>query len=529
MFKTRVRAARLGIIAMALSAFMAGNADAQALRIAMSADVTSMDPHFYNATPNNTVAFHVFEPLILKEADGRLSPNLAESWQAVGETEWRIVLRQDVQWHDGTPVTADDVVYSLTRLDSIEGAPGGFSSLINTITAVEAVDEHTVSITTSVASPTIPVSLSFIAIVPKANEGLTPEDYNAGRGMNGTGPFRFVRFVSGDRVELVRNEGWWRGSAPWENVTLRIIPNTAVRTTSLISGDLDLIETPSASDLQRLQSDDNLRVVSVRGDRVAYVNPIMVVGEGAERITDAAGKPIDPTPMADPRVRRALSLAINREGLSERIMLGTSSPTGQLMPEGMFSSLPDYGLPPYDPQAAKALLAEAGFPDGFNMSLTAANDRVPYNVEVAQAIAQMWTRIGVNTTVNGVPTSVYVRQASSQQIPAYLGNWGNSSGEAGRVLIALLHSHDPDGAAGSSNWSRYSNPTLDAKINEAVATVDDAARDRLLQEATQVLLDDQGLIPLYHFNVIWAMHTGFNYAARSDGLTLAQYVSTAAE
>ncbi len=521
MFPTRSRAAK-GLSVLAVSLSLALAAQAQGLKIGMSADVTSMDPHFYNATPNNTIAFHVFEALLGRTADGKLAPQLAESWRAISDLEWEFTLRKDARWHDGTPFTAADVIFSLNRLKDVPGAPGGFASRIHTMTGIAALDDHTLRITTATPTPTLPVSLSFIAIVPKANEGRLPEDYNAGTAMIGTGPFRFVRYTAGEGVELARNDDWWGGKADWQQVSFRIIPNVAVRTTSILSGDLDLIEMPNATDLERLESTAGLKVLSVRGDRVAYVNPILVPGEGAEAITDAAGKPIDPTPLQNPLVRKALSVAINRQGLSERVMLGTSTPTGQLLPDGFYSSVPDIAVPTYDPDRARALLAEAGYPDGFKLSLTAANDRVPYNVEVAQAIAQMWTRIGVRTEVNGVPTSVYVRLASGQQIPAYVGSWGNPSMEAGTALTALIHSYDKDRSTGTYNWSRYSNPAFDAKLEEALSTIDDAAREALLQDATRMVLAEDAFIPLYHFKVFWAARDGLSFAPRADAMTLAQ-------
>lgn len=529
MIHRRCMAPLKGIVATSIFLSLAAVAEAQTLKIGMSADVTSMDPHFYNATPNNTIAFHVFEPLVFKGANGELNPALAESWTAVSDTQWEFSLRKDVKWHDGSPFTAADVAFSLERLRNVPGAPGGFASLINTVVSVEVVDDHTVRLVTSVPSPNIPISLSFVAIVPQANEGLVPEDYNSGKAMIGTGPFKFVRYLASDRVEVARNDGWWGGKAAWEDVSFRIIPNVAVRSTSLLSGDLDMIEAPAATDLERLENAPEVRVISARGDRVAYVNPIMVPAEDGEQVTDAAGAPIKPTPLQNPSVRKALSLAINREGLSERVMLGTSSPTGQIMPEGVYSHVPDIGVPPYDPEAARKLLEEAGFAEGFSLSLTAANDRVPYNVEVAQAIAQMWSRIGVKTTVNSVPTSVYARLAGAQQIPAYIGSWGNSSMEVGTTFNALLRSHDKEKSAGTYNWSRYSNPDFDRKVEQAVATIDPAEREALLQEATRMIDADTAIIPLYHFKVFWAMRKGITYEARSDALTLAHHVTPDAQ
>lgn len=497
---------------------------AEELKIGMAADVTSMDPHFYNASPNKAVSFHIFETLVWLGGDGSVSPGLAQEWTAVSDTEWEFVLRDGVKWHDGTELTAADVVYSLGRLDNIVGAPGGFSSLVSTVTDVEALDDHTVRIVTSAPTPNLPISLTAIAIVPAANQGMEPGNYNSGEAMIGTGPYKFVSFSPGDTIELESNEEWWGGDVPWSDVTFQIITNAAVRSTSLLSGDVDLVEMPAAADLPRLEENPDITVLRSPAMRVAFINPMQEIVAGGEHVLDSAGNAIEPNPMTKFEVRKALSIAINREGIAQRMMQGTGVPTGQMMPEGAFTYIPDYPVPEYDPEAARQLLADAGYPEGFSLSLTAANDRVPFNVEVAQAVAQMWSRIGVKTTVNSVPTSVYSRIAGGQEIPIYLGGWSNSSMEIGTTLMNLLHTHSAEDATGNFNWSRYSNPELDAKVADAVSTMDAGQREAKLIEATRIALDDYAVLPLYHFTNLWAMRDGLTYQVRPDAMTFAWLV-----
>lgn len=311
---------------------------------------------------------------------------------------------------------------------------------------------------------------------------------------------------------------------PWPEVEFRIISNVAGRTTSLLSGDVDVVEMPAATDLERLESDPDVRVITAPALRLAFINPIQEIAENGIHVTGPDGEVIDPSPLTDIRVREALSLAINREGLAQRIMQGTGSPTGQMMPGGIYSFVPGYPVPAYDPEKARKLMAEAGFPDGFTLTLTAANDRVPYNVEVAQAIAQLWSRIGVKTTVNGVPTSVYTREAGGQLVPVYLGSWGNSSMEVGTSLTGLLRSSDPERSLGTYNWGKYSNPEFDAKLDEAIATMDGEAREKLLQEATVMALEDYAVLPLYHLTNLWAMRADLTYPPRPDAMTFAWLV-----
>ncbi|WP_108659596.1 ABC transporter substrate-binding protein [Acuticoccus kandeliae] len=504
-------------------------ASAEELTIGMSADVTSMDPHFYNATPNKEISFHVFDTLTFLGADGSVEPWLATSWTPVGDNEWTVKLREGVTFHDGSTFGAEDVVYSLNRLDNVPGAVGGFSSLISAVSEVTAVDDTTVKITTSAPSPNLPISFTAIAMVPSENEGKGPDRYNAGEAMIGTGPYKFVSFTPGESIKLTANTDWWGGEVPWSEVEFRILSNVAARTTSLLSGDVDVVEMPAATDLERLKNDPKVNVVTAPALRLAFINPIQAIDPAGIQVTGPDGAPIEPTPLTDIRVRQAMSLAINREGLADRIMQGTGSVTGQMMPEGIYSFVPGYKIPEYDPEKARALMAEAGFGDGFSLTLMAANDRVPYNVEVAQAIAQLWSRIGIKTTVNGVPTSVYSREAGGQLIPVYLGSWGNSSMEVGTSLTGLLRTSDPEHSLGTYNWGKYSNPAFDAKLDEAIATMDGAAREKLLQEATVMALDDYAILPLYHLTNLWAMRSDLTYPPRPDAMTFAWLVKPAAK
>ncbi len=511
-----------------ISCAVATAAGAQNLTIGLAGAVTSIDPHYYNATPNNQIAYHIFDPLIRRTADGRLLPALATEWHATDDTHWDIRLRDGVTWHDGKPLTAEDVAFSLTRLRNIPGAPGGFASLVNSLSSVEATGPLSVRITTARPAPTLPAALSAIMIVSRhAGQDARTEDYNSGRAAIGTGQYRLTRYVSGERVELVRSDTA-RPAARWQQVTFRQIPSIATRTATVLAGDIDLIEAPAITDLARLRSDNRVTLSSTLSDRVAYVMPMQQLGADAEPVTTHDGRRIDPSPLTNRDVRRALSMAINRRGIAERIMQGTVEPTGQLLPAGYFSALPDVPVPDYDPEGAKRLLAAAGYPDGFRLTVAAANDRVPYNVEVVQAIAQMWARIGVAVNVNGVPTSVYVTLASNQRVPAYFGSWGNPSLESSQMMMSLLVTHRPEASTGTYNWARYSRPEFDRLVIDATQTLDDTRREAILRDATRFVLDDLGLIPVYHFVNLWAARRGLRYEPRADGMTLAEGVQAGA-
>jgi peptide/nickel transport system substrate-binding protein len=492
------------------------------LRVGLSSPVNSLDPHFYSITPNNSAAFHVFDRLVHRAPDGRVEPGLALSWRPVSDTLWEFRLRPRVTWHDGQPFTAGDVAFSFERARSVPGSLGGFENLVRSISGIEIVDPLTLRIATATPVPNLPSDLSFIAIVSAhVGRGATTADYNAGRANIGTGAFRFVSYAQGERLVMARNDTWWGGRPDWETVMLRMVSNIGARTASLLAGDLDMIEAPSVADLPRLRQEGTIEIHTVAGGRVAYINPIYAPAQGAPPITDRNGAAIEPTPLRDRRVRQALSLAINRQAITDRLLLGTGIPTGQWLPPGSFSAVPDIGVPRFDPVAARALLAEAGFPEGFRMTLTTANDRTPYAVEITQAVAQMWSRIGVQASVDAVPFTVYSTRGQRQQVSAYLGSLNNPSMEAGLLLRNLLMTVDPAAGTGTFNWSRYSNPALDSLTGRALATVDDAERERLLVQASRMALEDVAFIPIYQFQNFWASRKGIRYDARADELTLA--------
>jgi peptide/nickel transport system substrate-binding protein len=227
-------------------------AHAADLRIGLAAPATSMDPHFYTTAPNNTVASHVFDGLTSRTADAKLIPWLAESWKLVDETTWEFTLRPGVTFHDGSSLTPGDVAFSVARAPNVPNSPGGFSGYVRAIRALDVVDSATIRIHTHTPAPDLPGDVGRIPIVSRhVGETAATEDYNSGKAAIGTGPYRLVRYVSGDRVDMVRNEAWWGAKQEWDKVSIRFITNSGARTAALLAGDVDLIDVPPASDLPR--------------------------------------------------------------------------------------------------------------------------------------------------------------------------------------------------------------------------------------------------------------------------------------
>lgn len=498
-----------------------GGAMADPLAIAIGGAFTTMDPHFYNATPNHTVAMQVFDRLIDRKPDTSLAPALALSWEAISDTVWEFKLREGVTWHDGEPFTAEDVAFTYERARDVPNSPGGFGGFLREVESVEVIDPLTLHITTPAPAPNLPRNLAFVPIISKhVGETATTEDYNSGKAVIGTGPFKFVSYTPGDRVEYVRNDDWWGGEVDWDSLTLRTISDPGARVAALLSGDVDIIDTPPAGDLERLSSRDGIQIFSTPGMRLMYVIPNLK-DEAASHVTAKDGSALSENPLDDVRVREALSISLNREALVDRIMEGAAVPTGQWLAEGSYSYNDNVGVPAYDPERAKALLAEAGYPDGFALDLIGPNNRYPNDGPTTQAVAQFWTRIGVETSVETLPWSAYSTTSAGGEFGAGLLGWGSPTGEAGYLLTNVIASTDADAGLGIYNRGAYSNPELDELAVTATATIDDDAREEMLEEAIQIVADDVPIIPLFLLNNNWAVRAGIDFDARRDERTLA--------
>jgi peptide/nickel transport system substrate-binding protein len=501
------------------------SAHAQELRMGLSSSPQAADPHFFNNDAMSAMLSHVYETLITLDADARLVPGLAESWKAINDTTWEIKLRKGVKFQDGTPLTADDVVHSLDRPATITNSPSSFTTYTKGIVGKKVVDAHTLQLTTAAPAPLLPNDLTRIFIVSKkATEAAGTEDFNQAKVVGaGTGPFTLVKYTRGEGTQLARFDGYWGNKPAWASVNIRFLPNDSARMSALLSGDVHLVENIQANLVPQFKANKDLAVFEKVSSRVLFL--FTDLRDQSPAVLNAEGKPADVNPLKDARVRQALSKLIDRTALTERVLDKLGVPTGNLAAPGMYGFNPNLKPEALDVAGAKKLLAEAGYPNGFNLQLHGPNDRYINDEQVLQTIGQMLTRGGVPTKVNVGPMSTFVGRASKKELGFGLLGWGVGGGEPSGPLRGLLATPDKDKGLGANNWSSYSNPQYDQLITEALRTVDDKKREKLLQDAAELALKkDQALIPLYNQVMTWATRKGYSYTPRVDEFTLAHHV-----
>ncbi|MBL0142197.1 MAG: ABC transporter substrate-binding protein [Betaproteobacteria bacterium] len=516
------------ILRLALAAFVIlglpvlAPAKEREVSIGLQAAITSMDPHYHNLTPNNSMMLHVFEPLIQRDANQKLVPGLATSWKAVDDLTWEFKLRKNVRFHDGSPFTAQDVVFTLKRVPNVPNSPSSFATFTKPIIDVKVIDPHTIVFKTATPHVLLPSDLASVLIISKVSgEKVATEDFNSGKAAIGTGPYKFAEYVPNQRVVLKANYGYWGGEEPWDKVTFKILTNPAARVAALLSGDVQLIETVPTADIAKLGKDPKYILSDKVSNRVIYVHVNQSTDKSPPFVTDKAGKPLEKNPFRDTRVRKALSIGINRDAIVNRVMEGKAVAASQLLPDFFYGTSKKLKPAKYDPEGAKKLLAEAGYPGGFSLTIHGPNNRYINDDKVAQAIAQFYSRIGIDAKVETMPSAVYFTRATKLEFGYMVLGWGTESGEQGSALRSLLATFDRDKGMGVTNRGRYSNPEFDKVLASALVTMDDKKREALIQQAAEIAMNDTGLIPIHYEVSTWATARSHRYAARTDQYTLA--------
>ena len=502
-----------------------GSVRAADLTLGIAVSTESMDPHYHQLASNMAVLSHVFEMLVAQDRDMKLVPGLATSWRVVDPTTWEFKLRPQVKFHDGSDFTADDVLFSFKRVPLVPNSPSSYATFLRGIASTEVVDPLTIRFHTKGPYPDIAVDLSLVSILSHvagagpAAEGKTTQQMNAGDGTVGTGPYRFVSFRPGERVVFARNDAYWGDKEPWQTVTEVVIPSAPSRVAALLSGQVDAIEKVLGEDMVSLRANPNFSTFAAPSNSVTYL-VIDQYRDQSPGVTSPDGK----NPLKDVRVRKALSLALNRDALSQQVMSGMSTPAAELVAPGMFGAMPGVNVEKYDPVQAKQLLAEAGYGDGFGLKLVTSNGLYVQDAQMAQAIAAMWTRIGVRTTVDAVPGSMYYARRAAQELSVFYTSSSMMTGQATDMLKVLLATRDAAKGMGQINFGGYSNPRVDSLLDEAGHTLDTNVRQHLLEQASHIAIaEDYAALPIHIEKLGYAVRKPLNYTPRLDkGFTAMQ-------
>ncbi|MDH3699687.1 MAG: ABC transporter substrate-binding protein [Alphaproteobacteria bacterium] len=501
---------------------------AKDLVIGLGAVLTGVDPHWHNNGQNNSNAMHVFETLVKTDVKGNLVPSLATSWKALSPTEYELKLRRGVKFHDGTPFTAKDVVFSFDRvIKGVPNSPGSFAGFMKGVTKIEAVDDWTMRFTTKKPIPLIFKNISRIYIISEKNgKGAKTEDYTTGKATIGTGPYKFVRWVPGASVEYVRNDTYWGGKEPWDKVTFKIMKNDSTRLAALLAGDVDIISAVPTTDIKRLKTDKRLKLWTSPTTRFTMFVPGFVQEpDKTKHFSGKDGKPLKENPFRKLKVRQALNLAIDRDVIVERVNQGQAVRARQYLPEGMFGHIPNYDMSTFDPKKAKQLMTEAGYPDGFRVTIHTSNDRIVNAVKTIQVVAQMWTRhLNMEMKVETMPHSVFSKRRGKLELPLYMSSWGNSLMDPMGILNPNVMTYNKKKRTGRANRGRYSNAEVDRYGELSTVEVNAERREDLSMKGLKIAMDEVAMMPLVFWVFSWGTKPDLVYTPRLDQYTLAMSV-----
>ena len=476
--------------------FLACSAPAQNLTLGTKLELNTLDPHFFAAFPTNSSMQYFFDKLVEYGDQLEIVPALATSWKLVDSLTWEFKLRKGVAFHDGLPFTADDVIFSLERIPNVPNSPNSFAQFTRGIESARKMDDLTLIVKTKAPNPQLLSDFANIFIVSsKAAKGASTADFNSGKAVVGTGPYKLVEWVNADKLVVERNDKYWGAKPAWARVTEKVIAKDPTRLAALLAGQVDAIDAVPIADLERLKKEGRFALFRGPAALVHYV-ALDSARDDSPFVTAKDGKPLGKNPLKDPRVRKALSLAINRDVIAKRVMEASAVPASQMMP-GQFPTASRSLKPdPFDVAKARALLAEAGWGEGFRIVLHATSDRYPNDSSVAQVIAQMWTRIGLKVEVEALPGAVFFTRASKQDFSAFAAQYGAE--DSMNSLRALVATYDTTKGYGTANRTRYSNPVVDSLLTESLATMDDELRQQKLERAINFAMADQPLIPVFH-------------------------------
>src|SRR5215472_396015 len=450
---------------------------------------------------------------------------IAQSWTLVDDTTWEFKLAPNARFHNDHPVTAEDVKASFDRALNLKNAAASYRGAIEGIKEYHVVDEHTIRFMTKRTDPALLNEVAQIAIIPREiATAATQADFISGRAAIGAGPYKFAEYQPGNRLVLTRNDGYFGQKAKWSRVTFRTITDDSARVAALLGGDVDVIDLVPPNFIVKIKGEKQLQVNIGISDRTMYLIPD-TKRDQSPFIRDVNGQPLDKNPLKDLRVRKAIAFAIDRNALVQKIMQGAGQPAGQTVAPGVLGYAPKLSEIPYDLAEAKSLLSEAGYPNGFAMTIHCTNDRYINDAQICQALAQMLARLGLKMDVQTLPRAVFFPKITDHRGErtslALLAFGSGTTGDAGGVLNNTIHSLDPEHGFGAWNVGHYSNKAIDDLIEKAAVTMDSDKRGAIEMDAVTKAMDDLAVIPLFQSFVIVGSKKGIHYDAYADESTLA--------
>ncbi|MCH7342119.1 ABC transporter substrate-binding protein [Pelomonas sp. CA6] len=503
------------------------DARAATLRWAAQNDVLTLDPHSQDHTTTSAILQHAYEGLTRYNEAFEVEPALATRWTAISPTQMRFELRRGVKFHDGSPFTADDVIFSFNRIRQPQGT---MQIYVAGIKEIRKVDEYTVDLMLEAPQPILLRNLIDFRIMSKTwaekNRAAQVHDYKskeenyASRHAMGTGPYRITSWQPDQRLTMEIHKDWWdKNKGNVTELSYLPIKSEPTRVAAMIAGDVDLLTDVPTQDVAKLKADPKLKVVEGPETRTIFF--AMDLGSNELKGVSVKGK----NPFKDIRVREALSLAIDREAIRRSIMRWQSIPAALMVAPGINGHSADIDKPPKpDPERAKKLLAEAGYPQGFDTPLHCPNNRYVNDEEICLAVVSMWSKIGIHARLVAQPMSQHSQLFQRFESPLFMLGWGVSTRDALYMLQALAHTRG-SGGDGSFNFSKVSDPALDKLIDASKSETDTPKRDALLREALLRVRDQHLFIPLHHQMRPWALRTNVETPHRSNDRPEARFTT----
>ncbi|UWQ22009.1 ABC transporter substrate-binding protein [Jannaschia sp. W003] len=504
-------------------------AAAAELRYASTTDPDTLDPHAGNSAPNFSLLGNVYEGLVRRGRDMAIEPALATAWEPIdGADGWRFTLREGVTFHGGETFDAEDVVFSYERASSPESDVGSWFANVE---SVEATDPMTVEIRTKGPDPIFVDGIANWMMLDSgwaAENGADRPNIEGGNfattNANGTGPYRVAERQPGLRTTLEAFDGWWdedRGNV--ERAVFQPVQNSATAVAALLSGELDLIEPVPVQDAARVEAAAGVDVV--RGVEARVI--MLGFPHDAEALY-GGGEGTEGNPFQDPLVRRAVAHAVNVPAILQTVMQGSAEPVAQLVSESMRGYSEGLESPAYDPEQARALLAEAGYPNGFQFSFRCPNDRYLNDEAVCTAINAMLAQIGLDPQFETMPVANYWPALRAEEHDVYLLGWSPGTFDAEHPIRFLVATPDEEAKLGSWNFGGYSNPRVDELLPMIQSEIDDAARQAMLDEVANIVLDDMAYVPLYVQPLLWGVKEGVSLVQRPDNFVQLRWIDVAA-